>query len=148
MNTSDNGYPSFLSNGSNGDFISAISEIGYKNGLAKGKQYPSGKYVFLYEGEGKIQFEGDASQEKEDPLKKKIWLNINASSYIGVRIIYTNPNNPLKNFRLIPEEFELSYNTTNIFSPSFLNILKPFKTLRFCGWQNEKYNSYILNIRS
>jgi len=54
---------------------------------------------------------------------------------ILVTIERTNPNNHIRNIRVIRPGFEPIWQATN-FSPLLLNKLQPYGTLRFMDWTN------------
>jgi hypothetical protein len=70
-------------------------------------------------------------------------VSVNATNTILLHITRTNTQNPIQNIRLVPIEYEATYQT-QIFHPQFLLRLAPFQNgvIRFCYWQRESYNGY------
>jgi hypothetical protein len=102
--------------------------------------YPGGEYVCLYEGEGTLEFALDARSVSQSP--GRIVLNvIPTNSGIYLRVTSTDLQNPVRDIRVLMRDFEDSYET-QIFSPSFIELVAPFKTLRFMDWQRTN-NSQI-----
>jgi len=94
--------------------------------------YPSGEYICLYDGEGTLQFLGDASEVSSTP--GRVVVNINPTGVlVRLRITATNPANYLRNIRLIMPGFENTY-ITQPFHPDFLASISNFKVLRFMDW--------------
>jgi hypothetical protein len=104
------------------------------------KKYPKGEYLLTYDGEGRLQF------------KWNVLIRGQGDGYfvldaqpddmgIEVRIIETNPNNPVRNIRLMmPGYWE--QNEMYPFHPLFLHRIKGFSIYRFMDWQ-ETNNSEI-----
>ncbi len=67
----------------------------------------------------------------------RVFLNItpttNFNNGIMITITRTNPNNPIRNMRLIRPGFEGIW-TRVTFHPMFLTKIRPFNTLRFMEW--------------
>jgi len=94
--------------------------------------YPSGNYVCLYDGDGTIQFLGDASIVSSDV--GRIVVNITPTGgLVRLRITATNPADYVRNIRLIMPGFESTY-ATEPFHPDFLASIQDFKVLRFMDW--------------
>lgn len=94
---------------------------------------PSGEYTCLFEGEGEIDFHFNAKIVSREP--GRIAVNIDAGkggTFVQVR--KTNPENPVRNIRVIMPGFEKSYRTEP-FHPVFLNRWRGFGPFRFMTWQ-------------
>lgn len=65
-----------------------------------------------------------------------VQFNVRPGSTNGVtvRILSSSASDPVFGVHIVPKEFATNY-TTQIFHPSFLNIIKPFNHIRFTGWQ-------------
>lgn len=98
-----------------------------------GKRYPSGRYVCLYDGEGDLDFTGDARVLRRTAGRLEVEVVARNGSAFA-RITRTNPKNPLRHLRLIPSSFEKSYQTA-VFRPEFLERWKRFTVFRFMDWQ-------------
>jgi PA14 domain len=102
--------------------------------MMTGTTFPAGQYTLLYDGEGKIDFRlGSATIISESPGKMIVDVQPSDTGEF-LRIVETNPNNPIRNIRFIMPGFENSYQNEP-FHPLFLERLKEFKTLRFMDWQ-------------
>ena len=106
--------------------------------------YPSGQYVLLYNGQATINFLfGSASVVSQTPGRMVLNVVPQATG-IFIRILATDPNNPIRNIRLIMPGFEKTYQTQP-FHPLFLQRLSQFKTIRFMDWMktnNSKINKW------
>jgi hypothetical protein len=101
--------------------------------LLDGASRPVGEYVILYEGEGTITFGlNSATIISSAPGRMVITITPGNGLYLQVRAV--NPDNPIRNIRVIMPGFEATYQTTDRFHPLFLERLKPFDTLRFMDW--------------
>ena len=93
--------------------------------------YPSGLYVVLYDGEGKIEFQDTTNQNVVESKPGRIVVNVNSviSDFL-LNITHVNPNNYIKNIRVIMPGFEGKYRS-NPWNPQFLAIWQGVASLRF-----------------
>ncbi|MBW4513734.1 MAG: hypothetical protein KME11_00745 [Timaviella obliquedivisa GSE-PSE-MK23-08B] len=100
-------------------------------------QYPSGKYLVLYAGEGTIEYGFDARKDESTSKRGRDVLLVTPSDAgILLTITATDPRktgNYIRNIQVIPEQYEQTYRT-QIFNPVFLERVKKFKTFRFMDW--------------
>jgi len=100
--------------------------------ILTGGYAPVGDYVCLYNGEGEIEFGANSKIISRSP--GRIVVNINpVKNGTFLRLLKTNPNNYIKNIRVIMPGFEATYKT-NPFNPDFLKRWKNFNTIRFMDW--------------
>jgi hypothetical protein len=99
-------------------------------------EYPSGKYVVLYEGEGTIKYGLDAQRDPSASTPGRDVIDVTPShAGILLTITDTDPDGTgdyLRNIQVIPEKFEYAHDQT--FNPEFLEKVQPFNTLRFMDW--------------
>jgi hypothetical protein len=101
--------------------------------IVKG-HYPPGKYVCLYDGNGTIDFRFDAKVQTRS--KGRAVLEVKpGDGGILVSITETDPNNPIRNIKVIMPGFEKSY-TNQTFRPDFLKRWQKFKVIRFMDWMS------------
>ena len=62
---------------------------------------PSGRYVVLYEGQGQMDFDFQASIVHEEPGRMLIDVLANQTTGIFFKILSTNQDNPIHNVRII-----------------------------------------------
>lgn len=116
---------------------------------------PTGNYTVLYDGEGEIQYQDDATLVKHSPGKDIIHIAPGKDAYLKVVLLITqsNPQNYLRNIRvLLPggicasnpfqrvnsasqcdddyRDFE-THHESLLFNPDYLNFMRDFKTIRF-----------------
>jgi hypothetical protein len=100
--------------------------------------YPAGRYVVLYDGQGTLSYGFDATLVSSSPGRDVI--NVAKPTYDGgidLRITATDPNhngNYVKNIRVVKAENESLLKSGQLFSPTFLGLLKNFRALRFMDW--------------
>ena len=98
--------------------------------------YPGGKYVVLYEGEGTIEYGLDATKDEAASTPGRDIINVKPTNNgIWLRITATDPNDTgdyLRDIQVLPEEYE--YAQEQVFNPEFLEKLQSFDTLRFMDW--------------
>lgn len=80
----------------------------------------AGKYVLLYNGQGKILLDGDATMTWQAP--GRIGLTLTPANGFAVRIVETNTSNPVRNISVVPAAKELTFNT-DIYQPGFLKLV-------------------------
>jgi hypothetical protein len=97
-----------------------------------GGHYPGGRYTVLYDGEGTLEFWNAAAVASRqpgriaidvDPAKGAIWLRLKA----------TDPQNYLRNIRVVMPGFEETYQE-NPFHPTFLDRWRGVACFRFMDW--------------
>lgn len=89
-----------------------------------------GTLVVLYEGRGKLVFEG-ATVESDQPGRFTIITK--RDSEVQLVIATSNPADPVRQIRVVPPAFEATYEA-QVFHPMFLRRLSRFKVLRMGGW--------------
>lgn len=99
--------------------------------------FPTGKYVVLYDGEGKILYEFESKKIEEESRPGRDVINVTGGGAgICLHIIETDPNktgNYIRNIRVVPEQYEKTF-ATQIFNPDWVEKIKGFQTLRFMDW--------------
>ena len=94
-------------------------------------QYPAGRYVVTYEGEGTLAYSGSAVRVDATPGREVIDVDPNRGGGIRIDITATNPANYLRNISV-----RLSTSsTTDVFDPTFVERVAPYRVLRFKDWQ-------------
>lgn len=99
--------------------------------------YPKGRYVVLYDGKGEVSVQG-AKEISKAP--NRIVFEPNGHDGVFVRLKSVDPNNYVKNIRVLLPGTENSYKTQP-FNPVFLNRWKSFNTLRFMDWMQTNNSS-------
>ncbi len=98
--------------------------------------YPAGKYVVLYEGEGTIDYRFDARKDESASTPGRDVIDVTPSNAgIWLRITATDPNDTgdyLHDIQIMPEEYEYAHD--QVFNPEFLEKIQPFNTIRFMDW--------------
>lgn len=80
----------------------------------------AGKYVLLYDGQGKIILDGDATVTWQAP--GRIGLTLAPANGFAVRIVDTDTSNPVRNISVVPAAKELTF-TTDVYQPGFLALV-------------------------
>ena len=102
--------------------------------------FPSGDYMILYEGEGEIKVPNypyqSAKLDKSAKLGKsasmrRLLVNVNGQKGVfRLDILNTNPQNYIKNIRVIAKQFEATYQQ-NPWNPNFLSRWQGVACIRF-----------------
>ncbi len=93
---------------------------------------PAGTYVLLYEGEGVIDFDFDATILSQVPGRIEVDVQPNGG-LIALLIRESTLGNHIRNIRFLLPGAEETHED-NPWTPSFLEKIAPFKTLRFMDW--------------
>ena len=98
----------------------------------RGGRYPQGKYVCLYEGEGKVEIRSVGRIVSREPGRIVFETKPGAGS-IWLRIRETSPQNHVRNIRVLMPGCEKTCEAEP-FHPAFLERWKHFNTFRFMDW--------------
>lgn len=121
-----------------GQFAETIVYTGFE------RRYPAGVFTALYEGDGDLDFRGDARVVKRQPGRLQVEIQPK-SGQVTARITRTNPENPLRGIRLIHPGFE-NQHVDRPFHPEFLKRWAGFAAYRFMDWA-ETNNSKLTRWR-
>jgi hypothetical protein len=98
-----------------------------------GQIVPEGIYTFFYEGEGEVEWDGLARFVEEGDGRDLIEITQGDARYVKMTIKGVNPDNPLRNMRLISPGHEETYEDKP-FRPGFLETWRRAGTFRFMDW--------------
>ncbi len=100
-------------------------------------RYPGGQYIVIYDGEGIIEYKGDATKDETESTPGRDVINVTPSkSGIHLIITSTDPNktgNYIRNIRVVEAKYEKNYES-EIFNPDFIAKIKKFQAIRFMDW--------------
>jgi hypothetical protein len=116
------GYPASL------DHDQAVAAVMFKD--IDGR-YPGGRYVVLWDGDGDIDLRDDARERTRS--RNRIEADVRPRDGIILRIVRTNPSDPVRNVRVLMPGFESTHQTSP-FHPQFLANWRGFPLLRFMNW--------------
>jgi hypothetical protein len=105
-------------------------------------RYPAGQYVVRYQGKGTLTYQYDAAKVAGQSAPGRDVINVAAKPPGGgilITITSTDPDhngNYIRNIQLVKAEQESLLLAGKVFSPTFLNLMQNFRTLRFMDWFN------------
>lgn len=108
------------------------------------KHFPTGRYVVLYDGEGRMKITGDLRMGYQRPGHIEFDL-LSPKRNLRLQITSTDPRrngNYIRNIRIVPKEFEKTYQR-NVFNPDYLARIRPMHVLRFMPWTNPRANQAV-----
>ncbi|MEY4700082.1 MAG: hypothetical protein RL326_269 [Pseudomonadota bacterium] len=109
-------------------------------------QFPAGRYVVRYEGEGTIEYGLGAAKDTSRSTTRRDVVSVDPSNGgILLRITSTDPNNNgnyIRNISVVRESDE-ELLPANTFSASFLSQLYPYQALRFMDWMRTNDSSNV-----
>ncbi len=95
-----------------------------------------GKYIVMYDGEGTLTYFGGTKNESLSKPGMEVVEIPKDSGTFFLGISATNPNNYVRNIRIVRESQLDLYKAGELFNPDWLNKIKAFKTLRFMDWMH------------
>lgn len=98
----------------------------------EGGHYPSGEYVCLYDGKGRIEF-GNIKREVSRTPGRIVFEPDPPKGAIFLRLMETDPADPVRNIRVLLPGCEATYKSEP-FTPWFLERWKGFEAIRFMDW--------------
>ena len=100
--------------------------------LLTGGRAPEGDYVCLFEGDGQIGFGSNSKMVSRDAGRIVVHLDPRKEgTFLSIR--KTNPENPVRNIRVLMPGTEVSYRSEP-FSSGFLRRWRELNTIRFMDW--------------
>ena len=134
LNLDENGYPKSIEVGSQAETFISLDAWGRDlvNDI---------DYVLLYDGEGTLAFNLNKPQIVAQSIGR-IVVKLN-KGFLGLFITQTNPDNYIRNIRLIPLAIENTYND-NKFRTSYISKWSQFPVWRFMDQMNTN-NSTVVN---
>lgn len=112
------------------------------SGLHLDSDFPLGRYVLLYAGEGDIQVSGALNIiDDEEPGRIEFDL-IATQRGLKIKISRVHARNYIRNIRLVTVENEKQL-ARQLFDPLYLEKLRPFDAIRFMPWINPRRNQQV-----
>lgn len=89
--------------------------------------------IVFYEGEGEIEYGWRA--KKIDSLSRpgRDVITLSQGNHL-LKIVRTNPDNYIRNIRIIPERHLAAYERGEVFNPDWVARIENFPALRFMDW--------------
>ena len=106
--------------------------------------FPTGRYVVLYEGEGIIKISGDLRMGAQRAGHMEFDL-LSPKRNLRLQITRTDPRrngNYIRNIRIVPKKNEHDY-MRQVFTPAYVARIRPFHALRFMPWSNPRSNEAV-----
>lgn len=96
----------------------------------------STRFVVLYDGEGTINYRSGAVKDEIASTPGRDVFEAVEDRPLNLQITSTDPHNTgnyLRNIRVVPEEYENSYESV-IFNPDFISTVENYAVFRFMEW--------------
>ena len=131
LNLDANGYPKSLpATNDNSVKYRRVETVLF----ADGNPESVGRYIVMYDGEGTLTYSGAKKDEAVSKPGTEVIDISKEAGYVFLGISATNPNNHVRNIRVIRESQLDIYKAGEIFNPVWLEKIKAFKTVRFMDW--------------
>ncbi len=104
---------------------------------ALSEHFPLGRYVVTYDGSGELLYGLGASKIDAESTTGRDVIEIGATSGMTLTIATTDPDNYIRNIRVLPEAIALAEEAGTpapLFNPSFIERTAPYQVLRFMDW--------------
>lgn len=145
VQTDADGYPTTLTPSPSDPNSTPFSSVGViflynlgKSDAGIGQNYPAGRYVVLYDGQGTLSYGNDARLVSSSRGRDVFDVaNPTYGGGIDLRITATDPEhtgNYLRAIRVVKAENEDLLANGETFNPDFLNLLRNFRVLRGMQW--------------
>ena len=108
------------------------------------KHFPTGRYVVLYDGEGRMKITGDLRIVYQRPGHIEFDL-LSPRRNLKLQITRTDPGrngNYIRNIRIVPKKNEHNY-MRRVFNPDYIARIRPMHVLRFMPWSNPRANTAV-----
>ena len=105
-----------------------------------GGRYPAGRYLVAYEGEGELFFGLDGKIVSK--RGKDLLVEVTPKNSVILKIMKTNPANPIRDIRMYPPGFNPAKCNTP-FNREYLDYLDGFKVIRFMDWANTNLDDTV-----
>ena len=93
----------------------------------------NGRYILEYEGEGNLNVTGRARVISREP-GLRVFSYSPGSGSVGIAISATNPDNPIRNIRVVPEKYLQDHKAGRIFNPAWIKQVQSADVIRFMDW--------------
>ena len=104
--------------------------------------YPAGRYTVIYEGEGTLQYGLDAVKNIALSVPNREIIDVTpTNSGILLRIMATNPNNYIRNIRVLLPNFDETMADTEMWHPNFLQSISSYRVIRFMDWMRTNWDA-------
>jgi hypothetical protein len=135
-----NGWPTSVTVGSGGQPVT-YDHVGMLLQRSFGAPYyPGGRYIVLYEGTGVVLYSFDAAKDTALSASGRDVIDVTPSNNgIYIQIAVTDPyrtGDYIRDIRVVQASYESLLAGGEIFNPTFISRLAPFKTLRFMDWMH------------
>ncbi|WP_242058563.1 cellulose-binding protein [Microcoleus sp. FACHB-SPT15] len=131
LNLDANGYPKSLpATNDNSVKYRRVETVLF----ADGNPESIGRYIVMYDGEGTLTYSGAKKDEAVSKPGTEVIDISKEAGYVFLGISATNPNNHVRNIRVIRESQLDAFKAGEIFNPVWLEKIKAFKTVRFMDW--------------
>ncbi|MGH8290664.1 MAG: hypothetical protein ACREV7_16865 [Steroidobacteraceae bacterium] len=99
-----------------------------------GLRYLPGQYVILYDGNGTLGVGNDGAMVSTSAGRDVFNVSTPSQNGVWICITSTDPSNHLRNIRVVKAEDESLLDQGNIYTPTFLGLLKNFRVIRAMQW--------------
>ena len=89
--------------------------------------------IVIYEGEGEIEYGWKAKKIAAESQPGRDVVSLGRGNHI-LKIVRTNPDNYIRNIRIIPEKHLEAYQQGEIFNAAWLERVENFQSIRFMNW--------------
>ncbi len=123
-------------------WVKSLPENGFATRIiasAEGGQYPSGQYIVLYDGEGKLTVNQSMGKVVSSAPGRMVVAVDATKNLFWLDLLETNPDNYVRNIRVLRPEFEKTYQE-NPWHPDFLKRWSGVACLRMMDWMGTNHS--------
>ncbi len=89
------------------------------------------RFVVTWDGDGELRI-SEVDLQGDPSTRRQVFTLPDGTLYL--RILETDPQDPIRNVRVYREDQEAALRAGEIFNPELLEYLRPFRGLRFMDW--------------
>ena len=95
----------------------------------------AGRYRVTFEGSGELRVTGRARVEKRE--EKEVWFSYTpGEGLVGIAIRETDPDNHIRNIRVIREDLIALDEVGTMFNPDWIKVVENLRVVRFMDWMD------------
>ncbi|WP_370047074.1 MULTISPECIES: calcium-binding protein [Salipiger] len=103
--------------------------------ISSDAEYLIGTYRVFWEGKGKLDITGRASRVRLGEGEGQFWYAPGEGA-VGVSITATDPDDPIRNIRIVREDQLALFEAGALFNPLWIERIRDLRSLRFMDWMH------------
>jgi hypothetical protein len=107
----------------------------------EGLPMPFSRLVVRWEGSGTVRYSMGLTRDAEaSGPDRDVVIADQDLTYLIIAIDSVDPSDPIRNMTVVPEEHVERFDAGEVFHPRWIEIVEPFRALRFMDWMTTNAN--------